>query len=257
MIGHRVVLRPRSLLETGDLALVLLQRHARLFLRLLPWALVPAIGAWALNAFASWPPLAAILAEVTVLMFSSGVYTILCGDLMLAPTASLRDVQRRFLRSLPKYLMSSVVGVAVVVLSLGFGYGWVAFIPECRLLERGSVRENLSRSAALMKATPGRAAAMLVVMPTILFVGAVAAELIRYTVRAMAALPVLPLTEAAKHISWATFAGIALIQPYIAAYRFLLYIDCRTVREGWDLQVQFSALAAQATQRASSLVKAA
>jgi hypothetical protein len=271
VIGHRVVLRPRSFLDTGDLALVFVQRHAALFVRLLPWVVLPAAGCWALHAFASCPPYAALLIELLILSVTSGVYTILCGDLMLAPGASLRDVQKRFLRtherlpesteSMPRtrtfypflrFIWARIVGAMVMCFTLTFLYGYVAFTPEGVLLEKGKTREVLSRSQALLGATGGRAVLMWVAIPMLLLFGAVGMELIRYSLRAMFALPVPTLSDLGTGLSWAPYLGAALIQPYIVVFRFLLYIDCRTRREGWDLQVQFSTLATQSLARTSS-----
>ena len=73
----------------------------------------------------------------------------------------------------------------------------------------------------------------------------------RYRFRGLFGLSLAPLQDMSKHLSWAPFVGLALVRPYLVAFRFLLYIDCRTRREGWDLQVQFSALAARSAARTS------
>jgi hypothetical protein len=37
-------------------------------------------------------------------------------------------------------------------------------------------------------------------------------------------------------------AGFFLSIPYVSSTRFLAYVDSRTRREGWDIQVRFAAL---------------
>jgi hypothetical protein len=46
-------------------------------------------------------------------------------------------------------------------------------------------------------------------------------------------------------------AGFFLSIPYVTAIRFLGYIDLRTRKEGWDVQLRFSALQ-QAAQKAAA-----
>ena len=242
MIGHLVVLRPRSLLETGDLALVMGQRYVRYFVRLLPWVILPAIGCWALHALLGVPPYAALALQFALTSVTGGVYTILCGDLMLAPTTSLRDVQKRFLQSLSRFVWARLVGLVVVVCTVLLAFRFVAFLPEASLLERGTARAALSRSGVLLRPTPGRALALGVILVALFVLGAGGMELTRFSFLVLFGLPHKALPDIEAHLTWAPFLGAALVQPYLAALRFLLYIDCRTRREGWDLQVQFGAL---------------
>ena len=46
--------------------------------------------------------------------------------------------------------------------------------------------------------------------------------------------------------------GFFLSVPVVSAARFLQYIDVRTRKEGWDIQLRFTAIAAEAEQPGSS-----
>ena len=51
--------------------------------------------------------------------------------------------------------------------------------------------------------------------------------------------------------SASSLLGLFLAVPYWATARFLLYVDLRTRRDGWDVQVRFMALASQAEPEAA------
>jgi hypothetical protein len=242
VIGHRVVLRPRSLSETGDLTSAVLRRHPAAYAKLLPWVLVPAVGSWLLHRFAGWGPDEALLLEIGLLSLGSGVYTLLAGDLMLQSDVKLGELQKRYAKLLPGYLFKRVASWVTLVLSLFLAFGWSAFVPEAALLERGSLGASMSRSAALLRSTPGRTITWGAVALAIMNVGVIAAELGYHELRSMLGLAKDLDTLSTKQFSWAPFVGLALAVPYLATMRFLLYIDCRTRREGWDLQVQMAAL---------------
>jgi hypothetical protein len=250
VIGHRVALRPRSMLETGDLTFALIQRHPKPFVRLLPWVLVPALVCWGVHALTEWNPYELLLLQFLITGVTAGPYTILCGDLMLTGDVSAKEVQQRFLKAAPRYVLLSLATLFVPVLFF-LPYGLIAFFPEAILLERGTLGAAFTRSRTLLRSTPGRGAAMVLVIGALALFGGSGMELARYSFRALFGLSLAPLDDLWSHLSWAPFVGLALVRPYLAAFRFLLYIDCRTRREGWDLQVQFSALAARSASRTS------
>lgn len=261
MIGARVVLRPRSFLETADLASALIQRHFRVFVRLLPWVLVPSLVAWAAHAFGGLGADFAMVGGLACSSVTGGVYTVLCGDLMLHESVDLRDVQRRFLRRIAPFaakrivswillfllpalalLASAPAAATVVAVTVGAGFAWIAFLPEASLLEEAGLATIFTRSHALLRSTPGRSLAWAVGLLVVLNVGILGAELAYHQFRSLVGLAADPHTVFSDQLSFAPFVGAALAAPYVAALRFLLYIDCRTRREGWDLQVQMNAL---------------
>jgi hypothetical protein len=47
---------------------------------------------------------------------------------------------------------------------------------------------------------------------------------------------------------WPAFVGYLLVAPYVAIARMFDYVDARTRREGWDIQVRFNAIAHNARE---------
>ena len=56
--------------------------------------------------------------------------------------------------------------------------------------------------------------------------------------------------------SWASVAGYVAVAPYIALAKLFDYVDARTRREGWDIQVRFKAIAAKARDERARKVAA-
>jgi hypothetical protein len=241
MIGHRVVLRPRSFFEIADLAIVFLRDNASSYAKLLPWLLLPAVTAASLHTWGGTPAGLLLPLEICALQLLSPVYTRLCGSLMVESTVSLRQVQVETLRALPRWLISCVLGWLAV--SFLFFYPSFVFAPEGIVLEHGKVFASFRRSRALSGVAPGRAAAFAVTVMLATVGGMFAAELLAISLRELVGLQI-NAADYLQHASWPSFLGIALVHPYLATFRFLLYIDCRTRREGWDLQREFAALTA-------------
>lgn len=236
MIGHRVVLRPRSLLESGDLAFGFVRRHWRTYLRLLPWVVVPALAGWlcdrlvGLGAYGGW------LVTLIAAGIGTGVFVRLCGELMLKDDIDLRALQREFRGSLMGWIGTNVFTALVLFASILFAYPWLAFVPEGVLLERSTSTEAMKRSVVLIKATPGRSTGFFVSSVVFALFTTFGLEAVVTSVLGLFGFPPNP------NASLAGYLGFALALPYLTTWRFLLYIDCRTRREGWDLQVQFAAL---------------
>lgn len=236
MIGHRVVLRPRSLVETADLAFTFVRVHWRLYLRLLPWVVTPFVPAWAAERFAGIDGRLTWSLALAWAVIGSGVYVRLCGELMLRPMADPASLQHAFLRQLPRWVMLRLGAGAITLISLTFAWPRAMLVPEAVLLEQAGLREAFARSAVLMRATPGRALGFGICAAGMAFAAAVGAAAAAEGVGGLFGFP------PGSGPSLVSYLGCALTLPYLATLRFLLYIDCRTRREGWDLQVQMGAL---------------
>jgi hypothetical protein len=82
----------------------------------------------------------------------------------------------------------------------------------------------------------------------VLWIGVASGDLVRVSARGLLGFSAGP-TVLDGEPGWSAFLGLGLAQAYLAVMRFLLYVDCRTRREGWDLQVQMSALVQVARSR--------
>lgn len=236
MIGHRVVLRPRSLIETGDLAFSFVRAHWRLYLRLLPWVVTPFVPAWAGERFAGLDAALMWSLALALGVLGSGVYVRLCGELMLRPSVELGKLQRHFVRQLPRWVFARLVAAVVSVGSLLIAWPRAVLVPEALLLEEAGLRDALARSQVLMRATPGRALG--VGLCAVMFAFAAAGG----ATAAVGGVNDLFGFATSDGPALSAYLGCALTLPYLTTLRFLLYIDCRTRREGWDLQVQMGAL---------------
>lgn len=245
---QQVVLRPRTLLEIGDLASGFVHAHALAFAKVLPICLLPSLVAsillhggaatsqtcWALVWF--FGPL------------TTAAATILCGDLMLHPHASIRSVARRWLRKVPALTGIRVADVAFKGLTAGVFLRWTVFFPEVVVLEGGRFDAVTRRSAGLLGVVNARWIGFACLVLTAQAVGIWAGEVSWQALRSLFALPHQDSALIAQGGSWPAFFGLGLAQTYLAAVRFLVYIDCRTRREGWDLAVQMAGLV-QAARR--------
>lgn len=246
MIGHRVVLRPRSLLESGDLAFAFIRRHWRVYLRLSPWVVGPAMAGWACERIVGLGAVAGWLVALAFAAVGSGVFVRLCGDLMLGDSVDVGALRREFRRALVGWVGTNAFTAVVLFGSFLLGYPWLVFVPEGVLLERSTPTNAMKRSVALIKATPGRSTGFFVLSVVFAVFSTFGTLAVVSSVVGLFGFPPSP------NASLAGYLGFALSLPYLTTWRFLLYIDCRTRREGWDLQVQMGALVKAAPQAPAS-----
>ena len=134
---------------------------------------------------------------------------------------------------------------AVVLPLLPFGAARLLFVREAVLLEGARPFESVGRSYRLVKRQLGSCLGMSFATLAVPAAFAVGAELLGDAlVRVVLQLgrPFGQLFEQGG--SGYALLGFFLAVPVTAAARFLKYIDVRTRKEGWDIQVRFTALAA-------------
>ena len=258
----RVVLRVRAAADILDLAAPLCLRGWRLLLPLAGVVLLPAFVfcVWAHYRLGwSWPQV--WLAALILGAFCQAPFTIACGDLIFVGPREARvaSTLKRALRRLPAFLISYIVvrlchtmGLSIVVLPL---FTLIAFlvVPEAALLEGAGGFAALARSA---RAVRGRAASSLgiaIAVGLLPGVGVLAGEVLGTSVVRF----VLQLGEPFGSLftsggSPYALAGFFLTVPIISAARFLAYIDLRTRKEGWDIQLRFMAIAAGGSPEAQA-----
>ncbi|MCB9652297.1 MAG: hypothetical protein H6730_37685 [Deltaproteobacteria bacterium] len=268
----RIVLRPRTLDETMDLVLA----YIRLYHRDLRWVAVVAVLAATLPTLAVW-----ILSGqdarygAWALVFFTGiaerVVTVFAGRHLFNNPISVWGAWRQVLRRLPFNLIV-LFGVYLPILMmvsgvedddawLGFGIVLGVFWPlllashahlsEVAHLEHLSPGRAAQRARALVSYRFGRALGLLLTSALVRFLFAIGT----YSAGAFVVAAVLQLQGAATLIAVPlAILGLAASGPFMTLVRFFDYIDARTRREGWDIQVRFNAIAQRERQeRARSL----
>lgn len=260
----RVVLRPRSLVEILDLALrFTADPAATLYAKLAALVLLPA---WLLCIAAHWAAgwswemvwLLALALATPI----QGVFTIAVGKLMFAEQVTVREIMREYLRRFPSYLVALVITrVQIAVLSCAvflvlpplWIWGRSIHVHEACLLERAGPSDAVKRSARMVdnRVLPAGGALLLLSVVAAGFVG-VSEALLNHGLFDFVLQIGKPFGSLLDEGGSApALLGLFLAVPYWATARFLLYVDLRTRRDGWDVQVRFMALASQAELEAA------
>lgn len=255
--ASRVVLRQRSLADVLDLALPFCLAGRRP----LGGVAVIALGLLGTLAVAArrwahweWPAVWLLIVEGSALL--EGAFTIVLGDLLfrepreIAPRASLR----RFLSRAGAFTVA-VIGrqlllvVSFALLFVPFLQGPASqFVPEALLLENATPRRAWTRSRALARNRGGFAFGLWVATLALPALGAVVGDQLGNAVVSVGLQLGKPTGDLFTD-GGSAFAvlGALLAVPVAAAARFLGYIDLRTRKEGWDIQLRFMALVAESS----------
>src|SRR5262249_12233428 len=168
------------------------------------------------------------------------------------PAVSTREVLGRLLRRLPSYALALVfsrliiaLGALLFLLLLPSAYARCLFTSEVSLLERASPGESIVRSARLIKRHLGPALGLLLAIPSAMLMFTLPAVGLGEAVVGCGMQLGEPCGSLAEQgVSPYALAGFFTAVPYIATARFFHYIDLRTRKEGWDIQLKFRAIAA-------------
>ena len=253
LFSARLVLRPRLLTEVLDLAAPFCVANAGLLGRLSLTTLLPiaAIAAGArLGLRWSWGEVWLLLIPLCVL--AEAVFTLALGEALFRPPAEIRAaaVVGKFVRRLPLLVFMQmlrlvvVLGCASVLVPLPLeGPRWL-FIGEALLLEESSARECIRRSRALARDRLGFCLGLSVALLVLPAAMVMLAELMGGAVVGFVFQLGQPL-GAVGDDGGSAFAvlGLLLSAPLAACLRFLGYIDLRTRKEGWDIQLRFASWA--------------
>jgi len=251
LLAARVVLRQRSLADSLDLALPLCLANKR---PLGVLALVMLVPIAALLAFLRigrhWPWAAVWAICLAASLLVEGVFTVALGELLFKPPgeARVRTFVGRFLRRLPALVIAILLRAVVMVVTLFIMAPGTIFLPEAMLLEGASFGRAWTRSRALARNRGGVCFGIWLTMLLLPVVGAMSMDLLCNTVCGF----VLQLGRPTGDLwsdggSGFAILGALLAVPVIAAVRFLGYVDLRTRKEGWDIQLRFVSLADQST----------
>lgn len=260
----RIVLRPRTLDETFDLAMAYTRAFRAAFARI--FALVGATGLLIVLA-ATWLFDLSVVARAALTILIAPVLesmiTLYAGRHLFANSARLgsaiRTVLGRSLLLVPAAAITALP-VAVSVLDTGDSHVWLAlginlglvwwlalsplvYLKEVALLEQKSGGAMARRARGLVMDRYGRALGLV---------------LLSFLVRALLALIFQLMTQFTLSVVlqfgnvsgaigwWPAITGWILASTYVALARLFDYVDARTRREGWDIQVRFNGIAQRA-----------
>jgi hypothetical protein len=252
--GCRVALRPRGPLEVLDLAVRLGQEAAGPLVALAGIVLLPAwlVASAIAVAWDEGVAVAAVLIGVAPVLQLP--FLLLGARVLFERDARARDALSDLRGRGGAVLLGLLRTLVVVVASLAsLGLFWLPvqtvlmFVLECSALERVGTVEAVRRSARLASDQVGRTLAGALVQVVVLAWCALAGELCGQVLVAFVLQAGTPFGSLADGVvtPW-VLGGILAAQPLLATYRLLLYLDVRTVLEGWDLQVALMAAAEEA-----------
>lgn len=261
----RIVLRPRSMAEILDLALRFCAAPAiKLYAKL---GLLTLLPAWALTCAAAWvehwewPQVWALaLALATPIQ---GVFTVAIGRMMFAEEVGVREVLGQYLRRLPAYLgMLFLSRLVIAVGGLAFFFvipplwmwGRTTYAHEACLLEQAGPVDAISRASRMIQRNVFGAIGLLLLLSVAAGAFVFCSEaLFNYGLLEFVLQVGMPFGSLFDQGgSAAALLGLFLAVPFWATARFISYVDLRTRRDGWDIQLRFMAIqaAAQAEQAA-------
>lgn len=253
LLESRVALRPRAMSDVLDLAAPFCFANRRL---LVPLALlVTAAGGlvtWGCRIKLGWAWSSVWVVIAGYYWLTLGIYTQAAGELLFrrADEVRLVHVLGRFGRRFFPYLVARILHLlvlalcAAIVVPLPIFASRLFFVSEVVLLESGSPLGSLARSSRLVLFRSLSCLGLALASLCAPFLFALAADLIGNTVVDMVfqmGRPFGSLT-ADGGSAYAVF-GALLSAPFVASASFLGYIDMRTRKEGWDIQLRFIALA--------------
>jgi hypothetical protein len=256
----RVVLRPRTVSEMLDLALRFCVAGAPgLLLRLSALVLLPVlIGLGAMLFAFDWTWLWVWVAALVAGSLVQGVFTAALGVAMFAPEVTVAEALRAFADRAIPYFGAWFVGRVVLGLSWALGFlifpvplaaAGIFFLPEAAILEQAGPADALRRSWRL-SSLRGSAA---VVGTSISILAAqcvfmICAELLLNDGLLDFVLQLGKPLGSTLEDGGTIFAlfGYLLSVPFAATARFLAYVDRRTRRDGWDIQLRFLAIQTEA-----------
>lgn len=255
-----VAIRQRGVLEVFDLAFVVMRTlgrrvYARLgAATLLPVWLLCVVGQRLLQV--PWGLMWIVAVVASGLL--QAPFTIAAGRLMFEREVLARDVFRGFLRRLPSFLFVLLVSrgllalAASTVLLLPAAWSRVLFVHEVCLLEAASGRDCLRRASSFVRYHGSATFSTLVLHLVMTVIMVLWGELLGWGVVSwllQLGQPFDSLWEQGG--SPFALAGLFASAPVLATARYLAYIDGRTRRDAWDVQVRFQAIALEGKGAAS------
>ena len=250
VLTTRVVLRERSLAEVFDLAFrFVVVRGGRKYLRLWFVSCAPllllCIGlrqqhwewewVWTV-AFAGF-----VIAQIP--------FTLAASRLLLGDELSLASLARAWLTKVPGQLLMHAVALlamalsSLVIVPLPFLAARFLFLPEITLLEGSGLLRAYERGSRISRNRLAWALETSLLLLTVWAAFVLGAEVLGRAVQDDLLSFPPPADALTSGGSWFALCGFFGAIPFISTARFLAYIDGRTRREAWDVQLRFTELA--------------
>lgn len=251
LLDAGIVLRPRSLAESLDLGLLWCVRVGRgSYLRLAAVLLAPpAVGCWLLHVLAGWQwPLVWLVALALASLLQTP-FTIAAGTMMFERDLTARAILRRCARRLHVMVLVWIasqlwvaLGLALAVVGAAWTWPQVVYAREAAMLEALGVRAALARARGFVARQVGDTILLLFAQAPVVALFVLCAEQIDEALFGFLLQVGRPFGELSEGGSLFALLGLFAAVPYLATVRFLRYVDGRTRRDGWDLQLTFLAL---------------
>jgi hypothetical protein len=240
-----------------DLAIRFENVHGgRLYVKLAAVTVIPCFALTLLARFWlewTWPSVWFL--ALTLCALAQGPFTIAASRLMFSESVTARGVLSAFARRLPAFslaLFSTRCALALGIVTIVFAPYTLALcthIHEIVLLEGSGAWESVSRAQRFIRNDVRRTVETSMSQLGILVTGMLIGESLGHGVVAFLLQLGEPFGSLYDGGSPYALFGFFAVTPLVATARFLGYIDARTRRDGWDLQVRFMALVARTEEQ--------
>jgi hypothetical protein len=191
-----------------------------------------------------------------------GVFTVAIGRMMFAEEVRASEVLGQYLRRFPAYfatllLTRVMIGVlsllAILVIPPLWMWGRCAYVHEACLLEHAGPTDAVNRASRMIASNVTQVVGHLLLLTLaaggFIFVAESLLNLGLLEFVLQVGQPFGSLFDDGGSV--AALLGMFLVVPYWTTVRFLAYIDLRTRRDGWDIQLRFMAIQARAQAEAA------
>lgn len=250
VLSTRVVLRERTLAEVFDLAFrFVVVRGGRKYFRIWLGACAPPLALCLvvrhLQVEWGWVWVIAVAGFVSAQI----PFTLAASRLLLGDDLDLASLTRAWLPRIPGQLVMHAVSAALLVASglfvipIPFLAARFVYLPEITLLEGSGLLRAYERGSRLCQNRMAHALETCLLLVTVWAAFILGAEALGRGVQEdLLSLPA-PADALLNGGSWFALCGFFAAVPFLATARFLAYIDGRTRREAWDVQLRFTELA--------------
>ncbi len=252
-----IVVRPRGGLEVFDLAFRFARAlGGRLYLRLFAVVVLPCwLLTLLLHWYLEWSWVWVWLVAMGLASIAEGPFTLAASRLMFSESVTVRDVLRAFLRRFGSFLFVLfgtrflVALGSLVIFAAPFAWVLGAYVHEITLLEGSSGTEAFGRASRFARQDARRTVEMLLAHSVAFVSCIVIGESVGQGLVSFVLQLGTPFGRLLDGGSPYALAGYFAAVPLVATARFLSYIDARTRRDAWDVQVRFMAVAAEVEER--------